>query len=395
MIFYLLAIIISFCKFIRILFQIGEFYFAIILFGIYLETSTLLITSSSRFMSGAWIILEIFIIIAIFIFTNIISILPLTLQFWEVGNLRYIKKKNPFKAIFIDCSDTKKEIHFRAEIIMDTVCFIVLLLYIISLAIYNYYSIMFEVMNAIIFVIFPIIKFLCIFIPTFLKGIRIFIRNFDCKCCSFNEDKVKELVNYNKFETKIENKEPQESFLELQPVQLLMYNKKIDYWFQLKFWITIISILFILLVYPIHFRDGSTFFYLFLFFILSIPLSLSVPNNLFFILNFKDFLKNVCCCFECSCLKINESIIKISEKYKGFKYWNYLVQALLNLIILVLIIIVTTNNDYEQVSVDKRLGDINKFDKITIEDFTEQSFSRNYVKSPMCFTTIHHLNFYN
>lgn len=50
-------------------------------------------------------------------------------------------------------------------------------------------------------------------------------------------------------------------------------------------------------------------------------------------------------------------------------------------------------DDYEYESIDKRLGLKEDFDKINIEDLTEQNFARNSVKSPMCFTNIHHLNF--
>ena len=79
---YIITLVLSLCKFIRILFQVGDFYFSIILFGLYLETTTLLIRPSSKFMTLGWSVLEFLLILSIFIFTNIISILPLTLQFW-------------------------------------------------------------------------------------------------------------------------------------------------------------------------------------------------------------------------------------------------------------------------------------------------------------------------
>ena len=390
--FYIFATIISICKFIRIILQIGEFYFSIILFGLYLETTTLLITSSSKFMSGAFLVLEFFLFISIIYFTNILSILPLTLQFWEVGNLRYIKEKNPFKVI-IHSNDDTDEIHYIFEIGIDTFCLISLLLYIISLSIYNNSSKMFEILNAIFFVFLPALKFSIIFFPTWWKGVGIITSYFNCECCPFDEGKIKKIVNYDSFEKKISNKESPESFGELEPVQLFMYNKKIDCWFQFKFWSTILCILLIILVYPIYFRDAWTLLYLVGFFILSFPLSIAVPNNLFFILNLKDCFKNLCCCSKCLNLKINENIIIIGEKFKGLKYWIYIIQFLINACIIFLVFVVKNNNDYEYDSVKDRLGDIKKFNELKIEDFTEQTFSRNYVKSPMCFTTIHHLNF--
>lgn len=80
-------------------------------------------------------------------------------------------------------------------------------------------------------------------------------------------------------------------------------------------------------------------------------------------------------------MKINQSILKIGEKFKGLKYWIYIIQGVLNLSILILVIFATTNNDYEYKSIEKRLGPKTKFDSIIIENLTEQSFSRNYIKS--------------
>ena len=395
MLFYFYAIIMAFFKFIRIIFQIGEFYFSIILFGLYLETSTLLITSSSKFMTLGYLVLEFFLLLSIFIFTNILSILPLTLQFWEAANLRYIKEKNPFKVIIRENSseDDINEINYKCEIFMDSLCLIYFILYLISLSIYNNHPIMFEVLNSISFVFLPALKFIIIFFPTWWKGIRIIIRSFKCSCCPYEAALIKKIVSYDKFESKIKENEPLESFNELEPVQLFMYNKDIDYWFQFKFWTTIICTLLIILLYPISFKDGYTFLYLFFFFLISFPLSLSVPNHLYFILSLKDCLKNLCCCSKCTNIKINQSIMKIGEKFKGLKYWIYIIQALLNIFIIALIFFVTTNNDYEYSSVDERFGSQKDFDGIKIEDLTEQTFSRNYIKSPMCFTTIHHLNF--
>lgn len=390
--FYLYALIIAVCKFMRIIFQIGEFYFSIILFGIYLETTTLLITASNKFMSCQWIVLlEILIIFSIMVFINILLILPLTLQFWEFGNLRYIKEKNPFSVI-IKKDDTAL-IDYIFEICVDSFCFIALLLYIVSLSVYNSCPEMFEVLNAISFIFLPAIKFAVLFFPIWYKGISIMIRYFHCSCCNFEEENVKKLVNFDLFQQKIDKKESAESFKELEPVQLIMYNEKTDWWFITKFIVTIICLFFILIFYPSYYLDGWTFLYLFIFFLIAFPISLAVPNNLFLISNLKECFNTLCCCDECANWKINENILKIGEKFKGLKIWIYTIQILFNLSILFLLIFVTTKNDYESRSVSVRLGNKDEFDNIIIEDFTEQTFSRNYIKSPMCFTTIHHLNF--
>ena len=158
MFFYCFSIIIALCKFLRIILQIGEFYFSIILFGIFLETTTLLITSSSKFMTLEYFLLEILLLLSIFFFTNIMSLLPLTLQFWEAANLRYIKEKNPFKVIIRENSSENDidEINYKYEIFMDSFCLVAFILYIVSLIVYNKCPIMFEVLNSISFVFYQL-----------------------------------------------------------------------------------------------------------------------------------------------------------------------------------------------------------------------------------------------
>ena len=93
---YIIRNILSISKIIRIILQIGDIYFCLILLGIFLETSTILITSSRKFMFGWAYILEFFLLAYIFYFLNCLLILPLALQFWETSKLRYIKEINPF-----------------------------------------------------------------------------------------------------------------------------------------------------------------------------------------------------------------------------------------------------------------------------------------------------------
>ena len=211
---YIGTIILFLSKFIRIIFQIGEFYFSIILFGIYLETTTLLITSSSKFLTWGWgaFILEALVLIAIFYFTNIISILPLVFQFWLASNLSYIKEKNPIKIIVrgfsIFCRKSNiDECNYICELTFDIIFFVFFLLYIISFCIYNKEPKMFEVLNLLIFIIFPLINLSVIYGFTWYKGFKVILKYFnlrcDCRCdCDKlpnDDDELKQLVYYDKF----------------------------------------------------------------------------------------------------------------------------------------------------------------------------------------------------
>jgi len=370
---YILIIILSLSKFIRIIFQIGEFYFSIILFGIYLETTTLLITASSKFFTWGWLgfILEILVLIAIFYFTNMISILPLVFQFWLASNLSYIKDKNPIKIIVREFSskDNIDEINYKCEFIFD-ICFgIMVLLYIISGIVYNIYPEMFEFLNFLIFIFFPLIKLLVIYCFAWYIGFKVIFRYFNSNCsCKYfqlpnNDEELKKLVYYDKFERKIEERDSSDSFMELEPVKLFMYIKEIDGWFKFKFWSTISIMVFILFLFPICFKDGYTLLYLFFFFALSFPLSLAVPNHLFIFINLKDCFKSLCCCLTC---KVNQNIINIGEKFHGLKYWVYIIQTLLNLSIIGLVIVVLAISSSSVSTMDKIFNSTNYFNNIEI-----------------------------
>ena len=294
--------------------------------------------------------------------------------------------------------------YYICELTFDIIFFVFFLLYVISFCIYNKEPKMFEVLNLLIFIIFPLINLSVIYGFTWYKGFKVILTYFNLKCdcdCNWdcdklpnNDDELKQLVYYDKFEEKIRDGDSYDSFRELEPVKLFMYIRKIDRWFKVKFVSTILIMVFILTFFPLYFWDFYTFLYLFFFFAFSFPLSLAVPNHLFVFINLKDCFKSLCCCCKC-CLKckLNQNIMNIGEKFKGLKYWVYIIQTLLNLSIIGLVIVVLAISSSSVSTIDEIFKSKDYFNNIEIGDLTEQTFSRNYVKSPMCFTTIHHLNF--
>ena len=139
----------------------------------------------------------------------------------------------------------------------------------------------------------------------------------------------------------------------------------------------------------------SSLLYLFFFLFLSFLLSNSVPNPLFFCQYFKEFY-NVIACGGCCSEKLNQNVVsKIGDKYKILKYCIIVVIFLINFGLLALILIISLYRKEENKIVDLEETFIEKkeFDKIDIKDLTEQSSFQDYIKTPMCYTNIHHLNF--
>ena len=227
---YIIRNILSISKIIRIILQIGDIYFCLILLGIFLETSTILITSSRKFMFGWAYILEFFLLAYIFYFLNCLLILPLALQFWETSKLRYIKEINPFILILrLKKDDNINKENKCCEINLDIVCFVLIILYLLSFGLYNICPEFFEILNIICFIILPLIKFFIIFASTWYFGFRILLNEY-CSCCdcSLQDNEIKTLLSFDKFERQNLNHEPSELYQDLEPVRLLMYNENKD-----------------------------------------------------------------------------------------------------------------------------------------------------------------------
>ena len=342
-------------------------------------------------MFGWEVILEIFLLAYIFYFLNCLLILPLALQFWETSKLRYIKEINPWILILRLKKDGNNDKENKyCENILDIICFVMIILYLLSFGLYNIFPELFEILNIICFIVLPFIKFFIIFASTWLFGLR--IRYCSCCCDSLQDNEIKTLLSFDKFERQNLNHEPSELYQDLEPVRLLMYDEKKDRFFLCWKWIiSLVGLLLCIFCYSIGYKNFIIFIYLLIFFVLLFPISLSVPNPLYCSRNIGECFILSCNC-DCECC--NTKIVSdVDKKFRGLKYWIYIIIFLVNIFILLLLFFAIIINDYEYESIDKRLGLKDDFDKIIIEDLTEQNFARNSVKIPMCFTNIHHLNF--
>jgi len=390
-------------KVMRFFFQIGDIFISLVLLGIFIETITLMITALQAFCSEAWWIIAIIGFIIIFYAMNYFMIFPLAFQFYEAFKLRYIRNKNPFIRIvriilkIIVYKGDIDAINKRVENISDLAFFGCFILYVIGFIIYNNWPYLVETLNLFILIIMPILKLICVFFYTcYLGYIRIINRYFCCEkcknccnCCKNSDNyeyccKIKKLdvfLDFDSFKKKIEFNEPNESYEELDPSSLLMYGQGEDEAYSivtthLKIFIFIVFILLVLIFYTIKFGGFYTIYFLLFFFLIIFPLSISISE-----------------CNICSCCMDVINYGKILDKFKGLKYWIYLMRFLINFLIIGLCLISAINNDLEDEGIDKRLGDEELFNQIHVEDFTEQLIYRKYLTNPMCNTQVHYLNF--
>ena len=317
---------------------------------------------------------------------NIISILPLVLVFWETLQLRYLKNRNPY--ILIGRIFTSQELIDEENnifgFIFDIISLILEILYIISFLCYNSTPKFFEFLNLLILIIIPGLKFLLIFGCTFIVGLIIVgVRIINiCKRDKINEEKYVE-ENINKIKS-IDYSD------EYEPVRLLMHkgNRKSLKCFYIKFIGSCLLFFFFLFFFIFLYWIGGFILYFFLFFIISVGISNAVPCCFSF-----NRLCKCCecceCCNSCECC-INDDISNVDKKYKGLKYLFYFIIVLVNLILIFLMIKAFNVENFEYEEIEQRYDP-----KIQLlnNDFSEQKLSRDFIKSPMCFTSIHHLNF--
>ena len=369
---------------IRLLLQIGEIYFSLILLGAFLETTTLLLTGSQVFVNLKYGIFFIYLLLYLFCFLNFQIVYPLVLQFWEASKFRYMKEKNPFISIV---RSIKKNNFIGGENklsqnILDIFCICVSILYLLSFMIYNLTPLVFESINLLIFIIIPLIKYLLIFIFNWYIGWKIIIFRF--KLNNNNDEIARRLLNFDKFSKKLITNEPNESYNELDPIRLLMYGQGLNkncFCFILKLFYSLISLLLTSLSYSLYFGSWKFPLYFILFFIAIFPVSTAIPFD-----NFFD------CCSSAD-EQNPENVIKIKKKFKGLKYWYYLIVILINFYILGFLFLAIFIDDLEYESVNKRLGLENTFNNTSEEDFTEQTFSRDLIRNSMCHTSLYNLNF--
>ena len=269
---------------IRLLLQIGEIYFSLVLLGFFLETTTLLLTSSQVFTHDGYWILFFYLFIYLFAFINFQIVYPLVLQFWEASKLRYIKEKNPFISIVrsIKKYDFIGGENKLLENILDIFCICVSILYLFSFIIYNLTPIFFEAINLFIFIIIPLIKFLIIFIFNWFIGWRIIKYRFN-KNNNDNDKIARKLLNFDKFSKKLITNEPKESYGELDPIKLRMYGEGLNKNYSgilCKTFYSIVSLILTTLSYSIYFKSWKFPLFFIIFFIAIFPISTAIPLDI-------------------------------------------------------------------------------------------------------------------
>lgn len=268
---------------------------------------------------------------------------------------------------------------------------------------YNTNKKYFECLNLTIFIIIPGLKFILLFITNFCLGIIIILNKFNCICCDdcekiTKDEKIKEFLSYDKFLEKFDNNESMESYQELEPIRLLMYENELDdnerpkksKCFKSKIIWCIYAIIFVIVGFCINLlKSWGVFGYLVIFFILFFPISIAVPHPLFYC----NYCKKCCNVLKDKNCPLNKLTENVEQKFKGLKNWIIGIIVLIAIFIIYFILFSFKIDDLENETIENSLGEEEKFNNTFIEDFTEQKFSSNYVKSPMCYTYINHLNF--
>ena len=290
-----LKVLFYFCKLIiRILLQIGEIYFSLILLGFFLETTTILLTGSQVFMHGGWWVLEIYLFSYLAFFLNYQLVYPLVLQFWEALKFRYIKERNPF-IIIVRSMKTNDFIggeNKLSENILDIICICTSVLYLISFLIYNSTPLLFEIINLFIFIIFPLIKSSIIYFYNWYIGLIIIKFRLSRNNNNINDENVRKLVNFDKFSQKLKSNEFNESYGELDPIRLRMYGEGLINFqsecFKWKFISSLFSFFLTILTYSLKFRSWKFPLYFLFFFIAIFPVSTAIPLD-----NCNENIKNL------------------------------------------------------------------------------------------------------
>ena len=382
-------------KFWKFLLTFGDIFFTFILFGINFITNTIMITSITKIESDVW---KGILVVIILLLMNTISILPLSVQFWEAFQFRYIRKENPFE-IFLHlfncdkCCENhcKNTCNILSEGILISVGLLMFLLYILSFAFYNTCPEFFESLNLINFIIIPFIKFAFIFVSHISYGLV----NIFCNCCKIED--LKKCFEYDQFEESMEKIELNDKLNNLLPVRLMMYKPKKNYKYIIG--LAIISGIMIFFYLIFFYVVGNGFagkFYISIFLLFSFLLSISIPNPLFCCQCLKENY-NIIVCENCYCSEnLDPNVVsKIGDKYKILKYCIIVIMILLNVGFFVLIFIILKYKDEEnkRVVFTETYGSEIDFNSRTIPDLTEQTSFQDYIKAPMCYTNIHHLNF--
>ena len=335
-------------KLMRILFQIIEFYWIIILTNNFIEY--ILIFISTSYNNNGLMKFISFIFCSIFTY---ISTFPLTLYYYEFSNLSWLKNQSFCQFLgFNRNKDEKKDCLWFKYVI----CIIFMVDLYVYLRIPNNKETKNNYLFFILLGIFPLLKIIC----TYISAIKNFIEqpNKDTNYLFYIAQKSK--WNLKKITLKI----------------LLGFFSFLYY-------------LIICLDKGIKWDNFKVIFFIHLF---TVPIFVSIEIQPWL---FHSFSKKCFCCTKDYIRIKNENTLyhKINQKSKSLKFWNNL--SLIFYIVMILIFLLnfivflfqssTRNN-----TIQNQLNLTQNFSGIPWKE--EKKGSRNYILNSMCYTKVHHLN---
>ena len=390
---------------IRILIQLGDFYFSTIITNIYLEIILIQICASA--VSGVFI--QIYAFISAIIFCFLMKII-LTISYWELYQLKWFEL-NPFESITTLLNLKLKNyiirnIYYITNIILG-ILFWLFIIGLITMSLNN--GKFLDAINLIIFIIIPFLKYIILY----LCYCYICIKNLVLNKNEENEKNEENPFYYwlklnnliDKGEIKIGNVFPNDvsknekmNCIEKLFCKNIIFGLKICKGKILQFSLkTLLKIFFALLsfIYIIYLfcKKGATvssvFFLLFIY-LISLLISIQFPTPLWLINSiyrwYLKFKKKYDIKYQIKCRKFN-------EKFGAFKVLDSLplIVSILIIIVLIFIVIIFGIADSFFITAEERINENLKF-KITNwerENFSDKS---NNIEHAICFTDVYGLS---
>ena len=386
----------------RILLQIGDFYFSGIITNIYLEIILIQICGSAT--SGAFAKICAFISGLIFCFLMKIIV---TIAYWELYQLKWFEL-NPFESIFIILNIKlknymKRNIYYIVNIILG----ILFWLFVIGLLTMSFNNSKFiDVINFIIFIVIPMLKFLILY----LSYIYICLKNLIVGKNHEEKDdnpflywiKLSNLVDQGEYEVnnkKVDSKLNDENMncLEKFFFKDIIFQKKIckDKIIKislktiLEIFFAILSFIYIIYLFIHKGATVSSVFFLVFVYLFSLIITIQFPTPLWLINSIYRWYLKIKKKYERS-HQIKCRIF--NEKYSAFKVLDTLpliLSIIFWLVLLITIIIFGIADSFF----------INAEERINYErDFQETNWAREYfseiknIENAICFTNIHGLS---
>lgn len=377
-------------KIMRVILQVGDFYYLIQILNITVDFLTILLVGSYQISKSVGSIITL-------LFSLLLGNL-LAVPAWEFFQFRWIKNHNPFETFFDICNLRKcfknyetKEVYRINKI---TNYFAGVFAYFYLWAIIDFMSSkgkVFDIMNLLVILIIPGIKFAMIYVSLI---VMLFVNIFRYKKQENSTDEDNEVENEDESETD----QPVNKYIEIRNPFILAqfpnketlreyrHNIKVKYivFEVIKSVIIFVELIMLLIIYAKYqIKAGGVIFSLVVFIYISLfSLLISMPIWIINIFHRWD------------CLNIIEAIENINEKvrmnpiFNGFKYVCAFFQLLMPLFVCILL------------SIEGNRTAKTYFYTLSEEVSWNGSISNNFpysspissVKSSMCFTNIYGLN---